>query len=376
MIPLKHNPMMLPRVNDLFRIRSYSGDQDLSNCDLTALFDTATRNVTGAKDGLFFKNIYMPLKIATSSGMPELSTYVDIGLSLYELAEVYWSQYGRAFLDAPYYLCKDSTEQATDLLELGRRARSVLLKNKYKYLKNIEMLGLDYNPLFNVDGVEIRQKLGNEGTNEVNTNTTNNSGTKEYNATADSDKVTTTHSVATYNDAEKAEYNDSTEGKISGSSIADGSVTFSEDSETHEKTISWTPSKQGGINVPSNSKYVRDSRNRFTGELSSNNTEYTHNNAKNLIGTLGESDIYDGVKDYQTGDESDAEYYVESGDTAFGYRLIGGDKMEVEKLIRKGNIGVTKTTELIEAQREIVKFSIIDEYFNDLNKVIMVGNWG
>ena len=370
MIPLKHNPMMLPRVNDLFRIRSYSGDQDLSNCDLTAMFDTATRNVTGAKDGLFFKNIYMPLKIATSSGMPELSTYVDIGLSLYELAEVYWSQYGRAFLDAPYYLCKDSTEQANDLLELGRRARSVLLKNKYKYLKNIEMLGLDYNPLFNVDGVEIRQKLANEGTNDVNTNTTNNSGTKEYNATADSDNVKTTHKVATYDDIAKEEYNDETKGQETGS-IQDGSVSFNNDG-----TITWDTGTQGGVNVPNNSKYVRDSRNRFTGESSSNETTYTHNNAKNLIGTLGESDIYDGVKDYQVGDNSDSEYYVESGDTAFGYRLIGGDKMEVEKLIRQGNIGVTKTTELIEAQREMVKFSIIDEYFNDLNKVIMVGNWG
>lgn len=375
MIPLKHNPMMLPRVDDLFKLRSYAGDQDISNCDLTAMFDTATRNVTGAKDGLFFKNIYMPLKIATSSGMPELSTYVDIGLSLYELAEVYWSQYGRAFLDAPYYLCKDSTEQATDLLELGRRARSVLLRNKYKYLKLIESLGLDYNPLFNVDGVEIRQRLENEGTNDVKTDTTNNSGTKEYNATADSDNVKTTHKVATYDDVAKDEYSDETKGQESGS-IQDGSVAFGEDSETHKFTVSWSPGQQGGTPVTNNSKYVRDSRNRFTGESSSNETKYTHNNAKNLIGTLGESDIYDGVKDYQTGEGSDSEYYVESEDTAFGYRLIGGDKMEVEKLIRQGNIGVTKTTELIEDQRELIKFSIIDEYFNDLNKMILVGNWG
>ena len=47
--------------------------------------------------------------------------------------------------------------------------------------------------------------------------------------------------------------------------------------------------------------------------------------------------------------------------------------MEIEKLIRQGNIGVTKTTELIESQRELIQHSIVDEYFNDLNKIILVG---
>lgn len=294
---LKTNPLMLPKVNDFFEIRSYAGDQDISNCDLTAMFDTATRDVTGAKDGLFFKNIYMPLKIATSSGMPELSTYVDIGLSLYELAEVYWSQFNQFYLAMPYYLCKDSTEKASALLEIGRKARSVLLKNKYKYLKNIEMLGLDYNPLFNVDGVEIRQHLSNEGGNSTSET---NGNTQTFNSVKDQ------HNVAPYDTTPtKEEYNDTKTGSISDSG--------------------------------------------------SRSITYTHQNAKNDVN--GE----------------DSEYEVNAKDTAFGYKLVGGDKMEIEKLIRQGNIGVTKTTELIEAQREMVRFSIIDDYFKDLNEVILVG---
>ena len=296
MIRLKTNPLMLPKVNDFFKIRSYAGDQDLSNCELTAMFDTATRDATGAKDGLFFKNIYMPLKLATANGMPELSTYVDIGLSLYELAEVYWAQYGSFYFAMPYYYCKDATEQAAALLALGRKARSVLLKNKYKYLKDLELLGLEYNPLFNVDGTEIRQHLENQG---PNTATETNGNTQTFNSVKDQ------HNVSTYDTVAKAEYDDTRTGSISDSG--------------------------------------------------SRSTTYSHDNAKNNI------------------DGQQVDYEVNAGDTAFGYRLVGGDKMEIEKLIRQGNIGVTKTTELIESQRELIQHSIVDEYFNDLNRLILVG---
>lgn len=376
MIPLKHNPMMLPRVNDLFKLRTPDSLPDVPLSKLESIFDVATNNITATIPGHFFRHIYMPIELYDPTTETKLKTWSDIGLTLYDLSEAYWSQYSRGLLDAPYYLCADGTEQTKMLLELARKAKSVLTKNKYKYLKLIESLGLEYNPLFNVDGVEIRQRLANEGVNNVKTSTTNNIGTKEYNATADSDYVKTTHNVAPYDSpTTKEEYNDETKGQETGS-IQDGYVSFDEDSTTHEISPSWNNGPQGGTPVTNNSKYVRDSRNRFTGESSTNDTTYTHNTAMNKIGTLVESDADDDVKQYQVNPGSESEYYVERDDTAFGYRLIGGDKMEVEKLIRQGNIGVTKTTELIEDQRELVKFSIIDEYFNDINKMILVGNWG
>lgn len=319
MIPLKHNPMMLPRVNDLFKLRAPDQLPERPLSNLEGIFDVATNNISPIT-GHFFRHIYMPIELYDSTTQAKLKTWVDIGLTLYDLSEAYWSQYSRAFLDAPYYLCHDSTEKATQMLELGRKAKSVLNRNKYKYLKLIESLGLEYNPLFNVDGVEIRQRLENEGVNDVSET---NGNTQTFNNLKDQ------HNVAPYDStAVKEEYNDTRTGNIS------------------------------------------DSGNR--------DTTYTHNNAKNMIGTLVQSGVDDDVKQYQVteGEAGEAEYYVESDDTAFGYRLIGGDKMEVEKLIRQGNIGVTKTTELIEDQRELVKFSIIDEYFNDINKMILVGNWG
>jgi len=54
-------------------------------------------------------------------------------------------------------------------------------------------------------------------------------------------------------------------------------------------------------------------------------TVYVHNTAKNL----------------ENGQE--VEYVVNVTDTAFGQALVGGDKMHLEKYVRQGNIGVTKT---------------------------------
>lgn len=78
-------------------------------------------------------------------------------------------------------------------------------------------------------------------------------------------------------------------------------------------------------------------------------TTYTHNNAKN------------GNQDYSGGQD------------VFGNNVVGGDKYHTEKKVRQGNIGITKTQELIESERENLKFSLIQEFFNDINEQILIG---
>lgn len=82
-------------------------------------------------------------------------------------------------------------------------------------------------------------------------------------------------------------------------------------------------------------------------------TTYTHNNAKNL-------DSNNQEKDY-------------TATSAFGESIIGGDKFHTEKRIRQGNIGVTKTTELLNDAREYYRQNIIGEFFKDINQQILVG---
>ena len=60
-------------------------------------------------------------------------------------------------------------------------------------------------------------------------------------------------------------------------------------------------------------------------------------------------------------------------DSAFGVAIEGAERYYAEKRIRQGNIGITKSTELIESQREVVRYNILDEFFKDLEREIIVG---
>lgn len=77
-------------------------------------------------------------------------------------------------------------------------------------------------------------------------------------------------------------------------------------------------------------------------------TEYEHQLAKN------------GTADY-------------SATSTFGETVTGGDKFHTEKRVRQGNIGTTKTQELIAAERDNLRFTILQEFFDDVNKQILIG---
>ena len=210
----------------------------------------------------FFLHIYIPVKTPTENGMPDEYTYVNVGLSDSQLSMVYSALYGGNYLVDPLVLVKtDTTDYATSIGRLSKRISAVLLINKLKYLKLIELGGYEFNPLWNVDGTEEYTFLENQGMNDV--------------------KVQT--------------------------NIYDGSL--------------------------------KDAA----------KTEYIHNNALN-----GDSE-YSGGKD------------------VFGNTVTGGDKYHTEKKVRQGNIGVTKSTELIEDAKNLFRENVIMEFFKDINNQILVG---
>ena len=55
------------------------------------------------------------------------------------------------------------------------------------------------------------------------------------------------------------------------------------------------------------------------------------------------------------------------------HNIVGGDFSHIEKRIRQGNIGVTETTALLTHERELVRFNLIQEFFDDINKQILIG---
>lgn len=57
------------------------------------------------------------------------------------------------------------------------------------------------------------------------------------------------------------------------------------------------------------------------------------------------------------------------------HAITGGDYSHIEKRVRQGNIGVTQTSELLRNERELVKFNLVQEFFRDINKQLLVGTY-
>lgn len=278
----------------------------------------------------FFDSIWLPVKRVTANGIADDWTYENIGLTPEQLAQIYKTYHGFNYLSPPFY--KDNAELS--IIDLGEKIRSVFLLNKGKYLKLLELQGYTYNPLFNVDGVEIRQSLENQGINNV-TNQSVSSGRSLQDQNQKS-----THNVSAYDSGTKEEYNDVTKGNKTDGVNNLPRVEYNFDTGELESKTPDTYSDVAGQTASYGT--------------SGNFTKYEHNNAHNGV----------------TGHE---EYTVDAKDTAFGEALVGGDKMHNEKYIRQGNIGVTKTQELIEAERQNLKYSIVKEFFDDINAQILVG---
>ena len=204
--------------------------------------------------------------------------------------------------------------------------------NKGKYLKLLELQGYTYNPLFNVDGVEIRQSLENNGINNVTTS----AGSFGRGLREENNKLT--HNVSAYDSTTKEEYNDTTIGQESDHDLPQ---------------LSYDPTT-GNLTSPNPKEYNNAAERNASYAASGSSTKYDHQTAKN-------------------GANHDEEYEVDAKDTAFNQALVGGDKMHNEKYIRQGNIGVTKTQELIEAERQNLRYSVVKEFFDDINAQILVG---
>lgn len=248
-----------------------------------------------------FEHLYIPVRPVTSEGMQDV-TWVDIGVSIKEMSEIYNTYYGRNFLIEPYV---EANGWQVSIAGLNRRILSVYHLNMQKYKKLIELAGYEYNPLWNVDGTEEFTYLENKGVNNA---------------------------VTTYVNAERTDTKGSTTGNPNNPNTRVQKVTTF-DSDTYRNAVA----------EEEHETYVTGTH------TDTATTTYTHNNAMN----------------------GNAEY--SGGTDTFGNNVVGGDMYHTEKKVRSGNIGVTKTQELIESERLNLRFSILGEFFKDINEQVLVG---
>ena len=247
-----------------------------------------------------FSNIYVAIrKNPENATEAETNTwlYTNVGFSINQITDYFDLKYGLNYL--PYSFTYDE-----DKTELARKFKSVYDVNLYKYKKLIELMGYRYNPLFNVDGIELYSNAESLG-NITNTNTP--TGTIK-----NSTNINVNHNVNPYN------ANDQNKLRLE--------------------------SNDSGL---AENNYTKTS---YEDEYSVTNTT-THSSANNGEGT----------------------FTVNSKDNAFGTEMTGPERYYVEKRIRQGNIGVTKTQELIQSERDIVRWNILEEFMKDLEKELVVG---
>lgn len=235
----------------------------------------------------FFSDIWIPVLTRDSNHKPVVGTdgnfvvtYTNVGLSTEQLADAYWTEYSRNMLIQPL---TEETEE-TDVPLLAKRIKSVLLLNKYKYLKWIDTMGYAYNPLWNVDGSESYQYIDRHG------------------------KITSKDTPILTNEVEN-------------------SVT-TYDSESYRNDATQENKFDG----------LKDSSDKY---YSQSVTEYDKITTDSIDGPIK--------------------------------AITGGDYSHIEKRVRQGNIGVTETSALLTHERELVRFNLIQEFFNDINKQILIG---
>lgn len=269
--------------------------------------------LSASTNDVFFQ-IYVPIRQVTSINDQGEETcdygLYDVGLSYKELASLYNTQYGRN------YLISDTSE-SDYITDLGLRIKNVVAKNYYKYLKLIELMGYLYNPIWNVDGIELHGTADFEG----DTDTLHNPAGKIMTGADGSFKPTTKHYVNPYDDS------------------ADPSTRLESMDEQTGRTYQDFDSYSEVNSV-------------------------IHHVASNIVNTADEGE--DPVLENQA-------FAVSYKDNVFGANAVGPDRYFIEKNARQGNIGVTKTQELIAAERENLKFNLFQVFFNDINEQILVG---
>lgn len=264
-----------------------------------------------------FAAIYVAIRQnPQSASATETYNYYNVGFTADDITSYFYIKYSLNYLGYSY-------NSGDDKANLRYRIATIYKANKYKYMKLIESMGYKYNPLFNVDGIELYSNA--EAYGDI-TNTRTPSGTVV--SVSGADNAGTPSEMITSNYVNPYDNNSTSDASQLDSKTVQSPVISKQtfDDNYHETTTAQ--------NEPA--------------------TNYTYDSA---TGTWQKSGLFE----------------IAAKDSAFGVAINGPERYYAEKRIRQGNIGVTKSQELLTAERNVVKFNILDELMKDLEREIVVG---
>lgn len=311
-----------------------------------------------ALNGLF-EHIYFKYSVPNSSGIV-VDQWIDVGLNASEIESIWLQLYGERRVAFPYYPCSDEGNTAS-LYKMTGALVAVLDKWTWKYKKLVATMGLTYNPIENYNMAE-------EGT--------------------DTDTPTGTTTKSHQVDAEKV-------GMIKLTGVADmTSTTITQDAETGKYTINSLALDEAGSKL-TKADGISDIENgkkadRTNDAISvANGDTLTQKNYTTTMDSAAESRLHN--YNETLGDVAQASYNnlteqipimaeVQSGNPHFASytdteSFTSRVNTKVHNFSRSGNIGVTTSQQMIEQERNLVKFSVIEEFFKDLNHELLLAVW-
>ena len=275
-----------------------------------------------------------------SSGQPTKYHY-NLGFQPVDIKNAYAEWYGErrlgkalppidSYIYEPRNLQMERSLIATDqegYEYLGRwltqQIQIFIDSNKDKYLKLVDTIGFKYDPISNYDMTE--EKTAQNGT-ETLSHTVDKKGKTLNFESNQVDLVAPTEGEQAYEqDAHVSSWTSDGSDTVTNSQTTDSTVehqTTTYDSATYRNE--WKETSNDGGTTQTTKLKPKASESVYNGE------EYT-----------------------DTKDRGDDSY----------------------QLSRKGNIGVTTSQQMIESEREVARYNVLKEFFEDLNRYLLLSTW-
>lgn len=301
-----------------------------------------------------FEHLYFPFTTIDEDG-EETIEYLDCGLTNNEIYEDFLATYGELPFLKPYYWNNEDATKAS-ITKLIQILQSTINQNYFKYKKLAATLGFTYNPIHNYEMSEEGKDTETPTGTETHSHTVDNSKTSFYEANGPLVDITSGPPDA------------------SGFKSLDFTMATSQDVGYEEKSVSdieagqkaslnGNPSVNGG-QTPTTKNYTTTMDNAQTGRLESyQETTGDTAQAQNVAGSREQI----AMGHIRVG--SDSPSFTDT--TTYTNKKTDRD----HTFSRNGNIGVMSTQDMINQEREVVRFSLEREFINDLKDALLLKVW-
>lgn len=345
-----------------------------------------------------------------ADGTTETVHYPNLGITEEDLLNHYFEEYGNRLCARPLEIGRisildgqpmdEETAMSVVMDITYRKTQKFVLFNQYKYLGLVKSTGFLYDPIENyrmVEGGEDKTTYGKANTKTGNITETP-TGTSSTDRTVKTNEV---GHVSVEGPIDRFTTTTDQDGKITITdvSLKNGEEVYSEaiartkgtEAGKKEGTVSTGINSQGNLTLSADTAdgtdisttnysttYEDSTTDRKTGKT---DTAGSSGEAEMISKTTSQGQIMKGR--IESGNPSafgytDTESFNERTDTTTYNNVkdqLSGDDTTEHSLTRSGNIGVTTSQQMIESERELVRFNVIDEFCKELNKEILLSVW-